>query len=789
MTPTFDHPMPNPVNRARDVLGRLPVLAFWGIVLFLVTFAFPAFAQNAPAPADIDFTVRDTDVSVKLLRSVLGDWGSSSVVPVVGDLFRILNSGALVLGIILTTYITGVGVLRSGSDGEFLGRGWSKLFVPARLVIGNAMLAPTASGYSFIQIGVLWLAVQGIALGNAGWTAVTKSLVDRQGEIVAAQLSDRESVGKLMRSIVLAEACRASILKTEMARQNRPADDPMPVIDLNVRRGTNLYTLAWGSTTPNHPAYSQHVCGHIVIQLARPENGMANPIGQAAEWTSRGWTGNQLYEIRQRVQDAQVRAIQDTARVIRPPVEGLVYGQGAAGAGANQLTPASFVQGLKSVTDSYIASVGRHSQAALEDLNGSMTTGFKQEAAKAGWIGAGQWFYQVARLNTEFTEIARSVPEIRTEGLGAYPGGAIVDQLVAQQLDALVTQGVAEQARLDRVDAGDNTGGVWGWFAGMTNSAGNSLAQAAGETIGIDPNSSTNALVQLKNTGDNLLTIAELAFVGKQAIDALPAGKVAAAVGSASGVVGKFKGFIGTFLGESAEAALSVGSMLMVFGLISVLSFAAILAFWLPMVPLMIWLGGVLGWLISVVEMVVAAPLWAVAHIHPEGEGMAGKYGANGYMIIVEVFLRPILMIVGLVMSMMVLDPFLRFISTPFWNTMNTVNAGNAVGFITIVAFILIYVGFCVSLVHRMFTFIHLIPNSVLRWIGAHSNSFDQGERIAGDIHNSVLGYFNSGTRAAGTAGKAAGFDMVGGRAKALAEKAGTGAGGGSPASAPGRNP
>jgi hypothetical protein len=44
---------------------------------------------------------------------------------------------------------------------------------------------------------------------------------------------------------------------------------------------------------------------------------------------------------------------------------------------------------------------------------------------------------------------------------------------------------------------------------------------------------------------------------------------------------------------------------------------------------------------------------------------MASKYGANGWMIILEVFAKPVLMVVGFFVASRVLDP-LRFSSQLF---------------------------------------------------------------------------------------------------------------------------
>ena len=49
-----------------------------------------------------------------------------------------------------------------------------------------------------------------------------------------------------------------------------------------------------------------------------------------------------------------------------------------------------------------------------------------------------------------------------------------------------------------------------------------------------------------------------------------------------------------------------------------------------------------------VVEAIIAAPLWAVMHLHPSGDDMTGK-GGNGYMLVLGLVVRPALIIFGLI--------------------------------------------------------------------------------------------------------------------------------------------
>lgn len=53
-------------------------------------------------------------------------------------------------------------------------------------------------------------------------------------------------------------------------------------------------------------------------------------------------------------------------------------------------------------------------------------------------------------------------------------------------------------------------------------------------------------------------------------------------------------------------------------------------AFVLPNMPFIIWVGCITGWVLLVIEAIIAAPLWAIMHLHPNGDDLTGR-GGNGY--------------------------------------------------------------------------------------------------------------------------------------------------------------
>jgi len=69
-------------------------------------------------------------------------------------------------------------------------------------------------------------------------------------------------------------------------------------------------------------------------------------------------------------------------------------------------------------------------------------------------------------------------------------------------------------------------------------------------------------------------------------------------------------------------------------------------AYYVPTLPYMIFTFGSIAWLIAVIEAMVAAPIVALGVTHPEGHDAFGK-GEAAIMILMNVFLRPAMMIIG----------------------------------------------------------------------------------------------------------------------------------------------
>lgn len=113
-----------------------------------------------------------------------------------------------------------------------------------------------------------------------------------------------------------------------------------------------------------------------------------------------------------------------------------------------------------------------------------------------------------------------------------------------------------------------------------------------------------------------------------------------------------------TLLGISVTSALIPVFGVFIFALLSlamplILAWIGVMltvgfttAYYIPLLPYMIFTFGSIAWLITVIEAMVAAPIVALGITHPEGHDAFGK-GEAAVMILMNVFLRPAMMIIG----------------------------------------------------------------------------------------------------------------------------------------------
>ncbi|MCL2468759.1 MAG: DotA/TraY family protein [Alphaproteobacteria bacterium] len=183
----------------------------------------------------------------------------------------------------------------------------------------------------------------------------------------------------------------------------------------------------------------------------------------------------------------------------------------------------------------------------------------------------------------------------------------------------------------------------------------------------------------------------------------------AAADAIADIVAGGFSGFVGGVLITSSFFLFLVGLTL---------------AFIIPLYPFYRFFFGAVKWVVTLFEAVVMAPLFALAHINPYGEGLAGQYGKYGYSVAMQLLLRPVLMIFGLIVGYLLFTATLFFLNDIFYFATQSVftQQNEVIAIIAKLVYSIIYCVLAVILANQCFRTIGLFPDVALSWLGmAHA--------------------------------------------------------------------
>ena len=182
-------------------------------------------------------------------------------------------------------------------------------------------------------------------------------------------------------------------------------------------------------------------------------------------------------------------------------------------------------------------------------------------------------------------------------------------------------------------------------------------------------------------------------------------------------------------------------------------SIGFVTAYYVPILPYMIFTFGSLAWLMATIEAMVAAPLVALGVSNPEGHQAFGK-AEQSLMILLNVFLRPALMIIGYIaaialsyVSIWVLNAgFATAISyiNPVSSSSTTSTQGpilytNWASLYSLFFSVLIYTTMYLTLVQKSFGLISELPDKVLRWIGGAPESRGaESAEWAGEVKGQV---------------------------------------------------
>ncbi|WP_300909064.1 DotA/TraY family protein, partial [uncultured Desulfovibrio sp.] len=398
---------------------------------------------------------------------------------------------------------------------------------------------------------------------------------------------------------------------------------------------------------------------------------------------------------------------------------------------ASSIDPRALYDAATTVNQTILADVQSYAQQGQLK---SKLQDFEENARQYGWFAAGSSYWSISWINQEVREamysgITYSPHEYTVSELQALMHGLrdyeAAKERVANYIKTAYAsrRGISDTTATPSVtDEGRAFDEICNWLRATLNQlvAGNILP------IAVEKLSSSDPIMAVSNVGDYLIGSAWGLASALGVVD------VAHSMGKALPFVGKAVPNLDKYI---SFALFTVFLPLLLYGLA--------LAYYLPAIPFIRWISALVGWIILVVEALVAAPLWLCAHAMPDGDGAAGQHGKRGYFLLLAILIRPPLMVTGFFAAVILMNVLGRILGASFemfvGGTAQTKILGNTGTFS-----MLVILGIVVIMTaNKFFSLIHYLPEHVTNWIGQQFHALGEKEDQAG-VKNVFVGSTNA---------------------------------------------
>jgi len=690
-------------------------------------------------------------------------------VTIISTMFKYFNGIVLTIGVLMLVYITILGVLGTAHEGEFMGKKMNNIWIPIRAVLGIALLVPTGAGYCGIQILMMWFIVQGIGIADTLWdTAVV--VVEKTGspysQISIPVVGARSALVGLFQGL----ACDASTKQGDPKGLGGytctspggcggpPPFNADPTVDTYTLGGTNATcgslsycnqnTLCTGNDSDGHPNASSLACSECKAQIDALQTiiptlaGVAQQLvaadysytdftansATAAQGTGNWqWVNNYCRSVG--IQPAQCcfNGPTPSATCKAPFQNNPLPSVGAGNESANQATVqkvylkfwpqlADMVQNvdfIRGALDTYQQAVNAGLTNYLTSLPPSVGGDILANAQTNGWIYAGALYMQIANKNT--SQLSAAVPSLTWN----LPSSNTNSNGIRYNISAA--------GYLASAAAGDTSTSTSSQVAPGASSTGSDAVNSitANFKANINNTAGVNPLLALQVTGTVLLITAQAIFFTAVALI------LALGISASINVL-----VLGTGVGDPLSDAAIMMTVFIVPFIWAVLgllvTIGATLSIYTPLLPFIYFAFGALGWMVSTIEAMVAGPLVALGIISPSGQHEIMGKAEPAIGLLFNIFLRPSLMIFGLMFAMLLAMVACQMINATFKVVMdNGLTASNP---ISLILMLVAYVSLILAVLNKCFAVINLIPQQVMRWISMQG----EGVEVPGEIKGAV---------------------------------------------------
>lgn len=795
----------------------------------IAAYAFLGTAQAA-APSSISFftTPEDkiqTDVVLIMLEQTFGAnlnfFGAARDplgTPVYEGLHAVLgfySMAMMVVAVIIVLYYIMTVVGEAAKSGTPFGQRFNSLWAPIRLVIALGLLIPLGSGLNSAQYITLQAAKMGSGLGTMIWATFVDKFTEPTN---IASTPERRSMIGLVGRVFLNEVCAASFNQIEegTGREIRILQELGSTSQIanfssvpNMIAKAKQYNeesigLSWDSATPGTSA-DNRTCGYMSVSLIEfdvysDDGEMGTEVAGREGTYLFGWhlwgpdISQKIGTIHKTVKEAYVREIKAIADAVRPAAEAIAkvridvnvdpafYGDDAQLEFIPDLLTSVALQTSQNINNTIASTYDDITNAAY---------GNRETMVSQGWGAAGLWYSNIGKINQKYMEaISSAIPTLNViyagdnvkqnerSAFGWFFGNSrydvsgasttLIEETINFSFDEFVqhiASGVPETSPLyadARLESANSDGESQ--IARMVL-----MIFGANSLYDVKDNPSLDPMARITAGGHSIVSGALVAF----------------GVGAVSSGVSLIKGdsTIGNIAGGIASIAFAIATI----GLFA----GVMLAYVLPIMPFVYFTFAVMGWILEIFEAVVAMPLWALAHLRIDGEGMPGDAAIQGYQLLLMIIIRPALIVMGLIGGYVIFGAAMYYFTTLF-NSAVSITRDELIGgetrFMGVLVYTVIYVFLAYNIALMCFKMIDDVPKGMLRWMGSSAQPFgdSRGDPIGGS-REVMIGAIAAGSALSGAASRSVkgdetgqgGFKRAAGHIKASRGGGGSGSAGG----------
>ena len=679
----------------------------------------PVAAQPAAPSYNMSWSALDPgdDWSAKIIQSVFPvsgtpdpKYATGSAATVIGTLVGTLTGFVSAIAMAFLCYCVIMQIHRGAESGRMLSNTMTSMFV-VRIGVAAIMMYPLPSGFSAGQKLVVQTALWGAGMARTVYNIAVQA-VGPDAMVIAEPIIPGTKT--IVLDLIQAEMCRALV----NAASANPGLVPAPKPATQNGASGGYTTWSYGLSAGN--GFRGPTCGSVTVRMP--------PVGNAPQFIGVNM------DMAAKQQAILTGVVQND---IRPAVEDIAKQYWTTKQQA-ELTPLQGV--LTKATDNYTQQLTAAATAKVAELRSAMDpatlrngdagrTPAMIQLSSLGWTAAGSYYLEFARLNGLVLSLMSAVPTVNTPsytGLGRSLSGDIAP--LADSMRAYLERLKTYVQTTDGIDA---PGGNAELFSGASpGDDGDGIIEKVIRGLNLSDRVLGAFTEAMSPTSTNWTDpFAALTQLGHKMILASMAGFGLAGLMNSTG--GTLLGILGNLaIGNVGGAtAMGMGSLVMTFLatpifalLMGILLPGLTLAFVLPMIPWIMWMAGVTGWIILVCEAVIAVPLWMLAHMTMSGDGLHGQAN-EGYSLLFNVLFRPTLMILGLFLAYFIFGASSWLIRVSFgiaagFVLQNGWLVTNLLGVIVLLSmFVLVHIVAAI----QSFKMITLIPNHLPRLIGFSS--------------------------------------------------------------------